>query len=190
MLYNFAQWKGPRQTWKLYLQFFLKKDLIQRSFVILAKKRYIPLTFWICSQVFFLILHNKRGCQELHEISFLRKNLIWWNVIFLGYFLLFDWVWSNLNLAIVNIGSLNSQDMISFIITTGSWNSEGMIRILKWSGHRFSTFIWWTLYGYYVMFICRGQYSIEGRTILWKSFFKNFLHNFIWMKRSLNAKNW
>ena len=47
------------------------------------------------------------------------------NVIFLGYFLLFDWVWSKLSQAIVNIGSWNSQDMISFMITTGSWNSEG-----------------------------------------------------------------
>ena len=29
------------------------------------------------------------------------------------------------------IGSLNSQDMISFMITTGSLNSEDMIKILK-----------------------------------------------------------
>ena len=35
-------------------------------------------------------------------------------------------------------GSLNSQGMISFMITTGSLNSQDMIRILKQSRHDFS----------------------------------------------------
>ena len=90
---------------------------------------------------FSLILHNKRG-QEVHGnfISrFLRKNLIWGNLIFLGHFLLFDWVWSKLSQATATIGSLNSQDMILFIITTGSSNSQDMIRIAKRSGYDFSS---------------------------------------------------
>ena len=33
---------------------------------------------------------------------------------------------------------LNSQDMISFMITTGSLNSQYMIRIIKQSGHDLS----------------------------------------------------
>ena len=49
------------------------------------------------------------------------------NLIFLGHFLLFDWAWPKLSQADVIIGSLNSQDMISFMITTGSLNSQDMI---------------------------------------------------------------
>ena len=57
----------------------------------------------------------------------------------LGHFLLFDWAWSKLSKATVNIfGSLNSQEMIFFMITTGPLNSEDMIRILKQSGYDFS----------------------------------------------------
>ena len=37
----------------------------------------------------------------------------------LGHFLLFDWPWSNWARSLL-IGSLNSQDMISFVITTRS----------------------------------------------------------------------
>ena len=36
------------------------------------------------------------------------------------------------------MGSLNSQDKISFMITTGSLNSQDMIMILKQSRHDFS----------------------------------------------------
>ena len=32
---------------------------------------------------------------------------------------MFDWAWSKLSQATVTIGSLNSQDMITFMITTG-----------------------------------------------------------------------
>ena len=67
-----------------------------------------------------------------------KKNFIWGNLVFLGYFLLFDWAWSKLSQATVSIGSLNSQDMISFMITTGSLNSQDMIRIFKQSRHDFS----------------------------------------------------
>ena len=45
---------------------------------------------------------------------------------------------SKLIQATVNIGSLNSQDMISFVITTGSWKNQDTIRILKRLGHDFS----------------------------------------------------
>ena len=71
------------------------------------------------------ILLNKRD-QEVHEnfcSCFLRKNLIWDNLIFSGLFLMFDWVWSKLSQATVTIGSLKSQDTI---------------KILKQSGHDFS----------------------------------------------------
>ena len=74
MLYNFAQWKGAKKNMEIILMVFLEKDPIQGSFVILAQKWYVIITFWICSQV-FLILQNKRG-QGLHEnfISFFAKK--------------------------------------------------------------------------------------------------------------------
>ena len=140
IVWQFCKMKGAERGIEIMLMVFLKKKkLIQDNFAILAEKWYIPLTFWNCCQVFYLILCHKKG-SELHEhfISFLRKNLIWGNVIFLGYFLLFNWVWWKLSLATVNIGSLNRQDMISFTITAGSWNSKDMIKILKQSRHDFS----------------------------------------------------
>ena len=56
----------------------------------------------------------------------------------LDHFLLFDGVWSKLSEVTATIGSLNSQDMISFMITTGSLNIQDIIRILKQSRHDFS----------------------------------------------------
>ena len=53
-------------------------------------------------------------------------------------FFLFDWTWSKLSQATVTIGSLNSQDMITFMITAGSLNSQDMISIFKQSRHDFS----------------------------------------------------
>ena len=38
----------------------------------------------------------------------------------------------------MTIGSFNSQDMITFMIATGSLNSDDMIRILEQSRHDFS----------------------------------------------------
>ena len=64
--------------------------------------------------------------HEVHESffrCFLRKNLIWDNLVFSDDFLMFDWVWSKLSQAAVTIGFLKSQNMI---------------KILKQSGHDFS----------------------------------------------------
>ena len=67
---------------------------------------------------------------------FLRKKIIWGNLIFLGHFLPFDWSWSNWARPRL-VGSLNSQDMISFMIATGFLNSQDMISILKPWRHDF-----------------------------------------------------
>ena len=50
----------------------------------------------------------------------------------------FIWRWSQLSQVRVTIKSLNSQDMISFMITSESINSHDMIRILKQLEHNFS----------------------------------------------------
>ena len=68
---------------------------------------------------------------------FSRKKLIWGILTFLGHFLLFDRRWLKLSQATVTTGSLVI-NMISFKITTGSLNSQDMIRVHKQSRHDFS----------------------------------------------------
>ena len=70
-------------------------------------------------------------------VDFWEKNSLRQLNLFMP-FLLFDGAWSKLSQATVTIGSLNSQDMISFMITTGSLNIQDMIRILKQWRHDFS----------------------------------------------------
>ena len=65
----------------------------------------------------------------------------------LGHFLLFNWAWSNCARPLL-IGSLSSQDMISFMVTTESLNIQDMIRILKQERHGFPAK---HLYGGYCM---------------------------------------
>ena len=65
----------------------------------------------------------------------------------LGHFLLFNWAWSNCARPLL-IGSLSSQDMISFMVTTESLNIQDMIRILKQGRHGFPAK---HLYGGYCM---------------------------------------
>ena len=69
-------------------------------------------------------------------VFFQGKSFIWDNLIFLGHFLLFYWDgWNSVRPLFYWI---LSQDMIPFMITTGSLNSQDMIRILKQSRHDFS----------------------------------------------------
>ena len=63
----------------------------------------------------------------------------------------------------ITTGSLNSQDMISFMITTGSLNSQDMIRILKQSRHDFSS-----------KHLCDG-YCMDIMVWILSWFFKSFL---------------
>ena len=95
-----------------------------------------------------LILHNEKD-QEVRGsfIScFLRKNIIWTNLITSGQFLMFDWVWPKSSQITVTIGSLKSQDVI---------------KILKQSGHYFSVNVYVvdTVLRYYVIFMYGGYYS-------------------------------
>ena len=125
------------------------ESLIHSNLVILEQKMVSrPLNFESALRFFLLILHNKRD-QEVHEnfIScFLRKNLIWGNLIFSGHFLMLDWVWSKLSQVNVSIGSLKRQDMI---------------HILKQSGYYFpvNVYVVDTVLRYHVMFMYGGHYS-------------------------------
>ena len=98
--------------------------------------------------------------------------------------------WSKLSQATVTIGSLNSQDMISFMITTGSLNNQDMIRILKQSRHVFSSKHLCDGYCMNIMWCLCVDVKIQQRVIWFcKASLRICYVNSIWMKRSLNAKN-
>ena len=83
-----------------------------------------PLYFESALRFFYYFTQKKRPRGILIFFScFQRKNLFWGNLIFSSHFLMFNWVWSKLSQTSVTIGSLKSQ---------------GMIKILKQSGHDFS----------------------------------------------------
>ena len=170
--------KGAKRDMKIILMFFLKEILFRAIWSFWNKNGMVSSSLWIWSQVFLLILLKKRN-QEVHEIffsCFLRKNFFWSNLIFSSHFLMFDWVWSKWSQATVTIGSLKSQDMI---------------KILKQSGHDFSGKR--LCDGYCSEILCDVYLSRSifnrGHMVFWRSFFKNLLRNFVWMYRSLNAKN-
>ena len=102
-------------------------------------------------------------------VVFLRENLILGNLIFLGHCFMFHWVGSKLSQATVIIGFLNSQDMISFMITTRSLNSQDVIKILKQSGHNFSG-----------KCLCDGYcMEILCDVYVWRSIFNRRLYGFV-----------
>ena len=99
-----------------YINGFSKRNLIVFRAILSFwnKGGMVSSSLWVCSQVFSLILLSKKD-QEVHEkffSCFLRKTLIWGNLIFSGHSLMFDWVWSKLSQATVTIGSLEIQNMI------------------------------------------------------------------------------
>ena len=136
MFWNFEHIRVAKRGMEIMLWFYWT-NLIQVYFVILAQKWYIIITLDLLSG-FLLIFHNKNS-QELHCYQlyiyllgfFLRKNLIWNNLIVLGHFWRFDWVWSKFSQASVTILYFKQADMISFMITTGSLNSKDMVKILQ-----------------------------------------------------------
>ena len=76
--FNFAQWKGPRETLKLYWRFFWKKSYCIQSNLIILEQKWYGVLFTL-TLVFLSILLKKRD-QELYEFffsCFLRNNLIW-----------------------------------------------------------------------------------------------------------------
>ena len=82
-----------------------------------------------------------------------------WSFQPLGHFLLFDWAWSNWAGPLL-IGSLNSQDMISFMIATGSLDNQDMTRILIQWRHDFSGKHLRDRYCMDIIWcLCRGQHS-------------------------------
>ena len=86
----------------------------------------------VITKIFFInILQNESGLFS----SFSRAKFICGNLNFSAFRPLFTvWFFKRGHL----IGSLKSQDMIFFIITTGSLNNHDMTRILKQWRHDFS----------------------------------------------------
>ena len=104
-----------------YINGFSERNLIvfRAIWSFWNKNGMVSSSLWICSQIFLLILLNKRDLHENFNSCFLRKNLVWGNLIFSGHFLMFDWMQSKLSKATVTIGSLKCQDMIKILKQSG-----------------------------------------------------------------------
>ena len=85
-----------------------------------------------------------------------------------NFWILLDWAWSNWARPLL-IGSLNIQDMISFMIPTESLNNQDMARILKQWRHdlsgkhlrdRYCMDIMWCLCGGQRSWFCKGSLRI------------------------------
>ena len=103
-------------------------------------------------------------------VAFQKRNSfgVIWSFKPLGHFLLFDWAWPNWARPLL-IGSLNSLDMISFMITTGFRNSQNVIRIRKQWRHdlsgkhlcdRHCMNIMWCLFGGQNSWFCKASLKI------------------------------
>ena len=118
----------------------------------------------------------ENGISFFYQLFFEKKNHLGQFDIFiqpLSHFLLFDWDGQHRASPLL-IRFLNSQDMISFIITTGPLNSQDIIRILKQSRHGFS--------GKHVMdivWILCDAYVWRSKFMVLQSFFNNLLHKFV-----------
>ena len=130
-----------QETWKLYYLFFLKNVLFQAIWTFWSKNGIYDLNFGLAVRFLFFKFCTIKWAKyyiKILLVVFLIKSFIWGNLILLGHFLLFDWMWSKSSQVTVTIRYLNSRGMISCMITTGSLSSQDMIRILKQLGHDFS----------------------------------------------------
>ena len=116
---QFCTMKGAKRDMGIILMVFLKEILFRAIWSFWNKNGMVSSSLWICSQIFLLILLNKRDLHENFNSCFLRKNLVWGNLIFSGHFLMFDWMQSKLSKATVTIGSLKCQDMIKILKQSG-----------------------------------------------------------------------
>ena len=93
-----------------------------------------------------------------------RTKFIWGNLILLAFRLFFTVRFSMVKLSQATVNwILNSQGMISFMITTGSLNNQGMTWILKQWRHDFSgkhLHIIWCLCGGQNSWFCKASLRI------------------------------
>ena len=123
-----GQWVDESNNNGLY-----QKSFVQDKWAILDPKMAHPRNSGSALRIFLKFCRMKGADRymKILLVAFQEK------IHPLGYCLLFDWAWSNWARPLL-IESLNSPHMISFMIATGSINSQNMIRILKHWRHDFS----------------------------------------------------
>ena len=118
-----------------------QKSIVHDKWAILVPKIAHPHNSGSALRIFlkFCSMKGANRYMKILLVLFRQNNSFWaiWSFYPLGHFLLFDWAWSNWFRSLLT-GSLNSQDMISFMITSGSLISQDMIRILRQWRHDFS----------------------------------------------------
>ena len=119
---------------------FYQKVFVQSKWAILGPRMTHLHNSGLTVRIFSKFTQSK-GANRYMVCSFSRKKFIWGQLIYLDHFLLSDWAWSKLNQTTATIGSLNSQDMISFLITTGVVNGQDMTRIQDMISHDFNIYV-------------------------------------------------
>ena len=111
-----------------------QKSFVQDKWAILGLKMAHPHNSGLALRIFlkFCWMKGANRYMKILLAVFREKKIICDNLIFLAMrpFFLFDWPWSNWARPLL-IGSLNSQDMISFMIATGFLNNQDMTTLLK-----------------------------------------------------------
>ena len=121
------------------IMFFYRKNYVQNKWAVLGPKMVHHHNSGSALRIFLKKICRVKGTNKYMRIIlviFLEKKsfgAVW----SLCNFVLFDWTWSSWARPLF-IGSLNSQDMISFMITTRSLNRQDMIMVLKQWRHHFS----------------------------------------------------
>ena len=141
-----------------------QKNFVHDKWVILGPKMAHPHNSGPALRI-FLKFYRMKGANRYMEVLlvvFQEKSSFGaiWSFYPLGHFFLLDWAWSNWAIPLL-IGSLSSQDIISFMITTGSlvrtWlgflNSENMISQVN----IYVVDIVWILCDVYV---CRSKFMV------------------------------
>ena len=113
---------------------YTQKNFVQEKWAILGQRMAFPQNSGSALRIFlkFCRMKGANRYMKILLVVFQEKNHLEQFDLFslLGHFLLFDWLWSNWDRPLL-IGSLNSRDIIFFMITTESLNSQNMLRILK-----------------------------------------------------------
>ena len=125
---------------KVIIMVCSKKNLFRTNGPFLWLKMANPDNSWSAQRI-LLKFSRMKGADRFMKILLLfekKFHLAQFDLFSLEAIFYSDWAWLKLSQVTATIGSLNSEDRITFMISAGSLNSQDMIRILKQSRHDFS----------------------------------------------------
>ena len=104
----------------------MPKKFVQDKWAILCPKMAYADNSGSALTILLKFCKTKRANRYMKTLLFFKKKISFgaiWFFLSWGRFLLFHWAWLKFSRVTVIIGSLNSQDIITFMINDGSLNS-------------------------------------------------------------------